>query len=155
MKIKASVLFALCLICLLILSQPLSADQAKEKAAIEAAESWLSLVDEGLYVESWREGAAYFKKAVSQEQWTQSMVAYRKPLGKTLSRKITSAQYTTTLPGAPDGEYVVIQYQTSFENKLTAVETVTPILDKKWVLESVWLLYQIGRCNLLFEMAGE
>jgi hypothetical protein len=58
------------------------------------------------------------------------MVAFRKPLGKTLSRKITSAKYTTTLPGAPDGEYVVIQYQTSFKNKLSAVETVTPMLDK-------------------------
>jgi hypothetical protein len=88
------------------------------------------LVDEGLYLESWREGATYFRKAVSQEQWTQSMVAFRKPLGKTLSRKITSAKHTTTLPGAPDGEYVVIQYQTSFENKLSAIETVTPMLDK-------------------------
>jgi hypothetical protein len=130
MRIKANVPFALCLICLLILSQPLFASQNKEKVAIEAAESWLSLVDEGLYLESWREGVTYFKNAVSQEQWTQSMVAFRKPLGKTLSRKLTSAQYTTTLPGAPDGEYVVIQYQTSFENKLSAVETVTPMLDK-------------------------
>ena len=130
MRIKVIVPLALCLISLLMLSQPLLADQAKEKAAIEAAEAWLSLVDEGLYLESWREGATYFRKAVSQEQWTQSMVAFRKPLGKTQSRKLTSAQYTTTLPGAPDGEYVVIQYQTSFENKLSAIETVTPMLDK-------------------------
>jgi hypothetical protein len=130
MRIKAIVPLALCLISLLMLSQPLLADQAKEKAAIEAAEAWLSLVDEGLYLESWRKGATYFRKAVSQEQWTQSMVAFREPLGKTLSRKLTSAQYTTTLPGAPDGEYVVIRYQTSFENKHSAIETVTPMLDK-------------------------
>ena len=130
MKIKASVPFALCLISLMMLSQPLFASQDKQKDAIEATQAWLSLVDEGLYLESWREGATYFRKAVSQEQWTQSMVAFRKPLGKTLSRKITSAKYTTTLPGAPDGEYVVIQYQTSFKNKLSAVETVTPMLDK-------------------------
>ncbi len=36
----------------------------------------------------------------------------------------------TSLPGAPDGEYVVIQIQTSFENKKSAVETITPMLDK-------------------------
>jgi hypothetical protein len=35
----------------------------------------------------------------------------------------------TTMPGAPDGEYVVIQYQTTFEHKNSAVETVTPMLD--------------------------
>jgi hypothetical protein len=35
-----------------------------------------------------------------------------------------------TLPGAPDGEYVVIQYQTAFQNKKSAIETVTPMLDK-------------------------
>jgi hypothetical protein len=40
----------------------------------------------------------------------------------------------TSLAGAPDGEYVVIQYETSFENKKSSIETVTPMLDKdgKW-----------------------
>jgi len=34
------------------------------------------------------------------------------------------------MPGAPDGEYVVIQYETEFEKKASAVETVTPERDK-------------------------
>jgi hypothetical protein len=141
MRIKASVLFALCLISLMMLSQPLLGSQDKQKAAIEAAKTWLSLVDEGLYLKSWREGATYFKNAVTQAQWTQSMVAFRKPLGKTLSRNLTSAHYTTTLPGAPDGEYVVIQYQTSFENKLSAIETVTPMLeeDGSWKVSGYYI----------------
>ncbi|MGB3565135.1 MAG: DUF4019 domain-containing protein, partial [Thermoanaerobaculia bacterium] len=56
------------------------------------------------------------------------------PLGKVLSRKVKSKQYATSLPGAPDGEYVVIQFETSFENKTTAIETVTPMKDEdgKW-----------------------
>jgi hypothetical protein len=32
-------------------------------------------------------------------------------------------------PGAPDGKYVVIRYETSFRNKKAATETVTPMLD--------------------------
>ncbi len=36
---------------------------------------------------------------------------------------------SNTLPGAPDGEYVVIRYRTEFENKMKAVETVTPMLE--------------------------
>ena len=44
------------------------------------------------------------------------------------------AAYVKTLPNAPDGEYVVIQYDTNFEHKQGAVETVVPMLDKdgKW-----------------------
>jgi len=130
MRMKTSVLFKVCLISVLMLSQPLLAGKVKEEAAIAAAEVWLSLVDQGEYLESWKEGATYFQNAVTRDQWTQSMVAFRKPLGKTLSRKLMSAKHTTTLPGAPDGQYLVIQYQTSFENKRSAVETVTPMRDQ-------------------------
>ena len=51
-------------------------------------------------------------------------------LGKVLSRKLVSKTYTESLPGAPDGKYVVVQYRTSFEHKESAVETVTPMLDE-------------------------
>lgn len=54
----------------------------------------------------------------------------RKPLGAVLSRTFKLAKYSTSLPGAPDGQYVVIQYDTSFENKKSAVETITPMLDR-------------------------
>ena len=57
------------------------------------------------------------------------MQAVRTPLGKLVSRKVKSASYKTSLPGAPDGEYVVIEFETSFLNKKTAVETVTPMMD--------------------------
>ncbi|MBM4320898.1 MAG: DUF4019 domain-containing protein, partial [Deltaproteobacteria bacterium] len=47
--------------------------------------------------------------------------------------KLKSARYQTSLPGAPDGEYVVIQFESSFENKRSAIETITPMLDSgKW-----------------------
>ena len=55
-------------------------------------------------------------------------------LGKVHSRTLKTATYTKSLPGAPDGEYVVIQYESSFEHKQSAIETVTPMLDTdgKW-----------------------
>jgi hypothetical protein len=111
-----------------------AAEPAKEKAAVSEAERWLSLVDEGKYGESWKEAAEYLRNVVRQEQWEQSARAGRKPLGRLVSRKLASATYRTSLPGAPDGEYVVIQFSTSFENKKSAIETVTPMVDKdgKW-----------------------
>ena len=106
----------------------------KEKIAVAAAEKWLIVIDGGRYAESWKEAAEYFKGAVKQEQWEQSLLAVRKPLGKLISRKLKNKSYTTSLPGAPDGEYVIIQFDTSFENKKSAIETVTPMMDKdrKW-----------------------
>ncbi len=106
----------------------------KEKAAIAAAQKWLSIVDKGKYAESWNESSEYFKQAVTQDQWEQALQAVRTPLGKLVSRKVKSTTYTTSLPGAPDGQYVVIQFNTSFENKKSGIETVTPKMDK----DGVW-----------------
>ena len=74
------------------------------------------------------------KNAVTKDAFEKSMQAARKPLGKMKSREVKSKDYRTSLPGAPDGKYVVIQFETSFENKTAAIETITPMLDKdgKW-----------------------
>ncbi len=100
-----------------------------EDAAQAAAESWLGLVDQGEYAASWDQAAGLFKGAVSAAQWAQGAAGVRGPLGKVISRKVRSRQLAEKLPGAPDGKYVVIQFDTVFENKATAVETVTPMLD--------------------------
>jgi hypothetical protein len=106
------------------------AAQKPEEGARKSAEQWLSLVDSGKYGESWKAAAAYFQNAIKVEQWEVSLAAVRKPLGDVVSRKLKSAQSTKTLPGAPDGEYVVLQFTTSFTNKKDAVETITPMLEK-------------------------
>ncbi len=119
----------------------MASDAGKEKAAISAAEKWLTTVDAGKYTESWKETAEFFRNAVKPEQWEQSMNAVRKPLGKLISRKVQTKVYRTSLPGAPDGEYVVIQFETSFENKKAAIETVTPMMDKdgKWRVSGYYI----------------
>lgn len=101
-----------------------------EAAAKEAAKGWLKLVDAGDYAASWRQAAALFKEAVTESQWQQAAKAVRGPLGKLVSRKLKSATYATSLPGAPDGHYVVLQYDSAFEHKASAVETVTMMLDE-------------------------
>ncbi len=113
----------------------------KEATAAIAAEKWLGIVDGEKYVESWSEAAELFRNAVKQEQWEQLLRVSRKPLGRLVSRKIKTKTYTTSLPGAPDGEYVVIQIESSFENKKSAVEIVTPMLetDGKWRVSGYYI----------------
>ncbi len=117
------------------------ANDKAEKAALASAGDWLSLVDQGKYSESWDQAAEYFRNAVTKEQWSASLKAVRPPLGKVISRKVKGKQYARALPGAPDGEYVVIQYETQFENKKSATETVTPMLDKdgKWKVSGYFI----------------
>ncbi|MDD5020296.1 MAG: DUF4019 domain-containing protein [Candidatus Omnitrophica bacterium] len=106
----------------------------KEKAASKAAQEWLAIVDAGRYDLSWKQAAAYFKNAVTQEQWVGTVKAFRDPLGKCGMRIERGATYMTTLPGAPDGEYVIVQFDTTFENKKSSVESVTMSLeaDGQW-----------------------
>ena len=101
-----------------------------ETAAVAAAKTWLSLVDGEKYAESWDQASQIFKGAVQKEQWVQTMQAARTPFGKNISRELKSKRYSTSLPGAPDGQYVVIQFDASFENKKTTIETITPMLDE-------------------------
>ncbi|MFI5114084.1 MAG: DUF4019 domain-containing protein [Terriglobales bacterium] len=117
------------------------AQQKPEELAQQSAGNWLALIDSGKYADSWQEAAQLFRAAVGKEQWQSAMRASREPLGKMLSRKLKSATYSKTLPGAPDGEYVVIQYDSRFEHKQAAVETVTPMLDKdgKWRVSGYYI----------------
>ncbi len=105
-------------------------EEAARKAAGEAAKIWLGVVDSGRYAESWSQASSLFRKQVSAEQWESAVRSARGPLGKLIARNLKSAQYSLTLPGAPDGEYVVIQYDSSFENKKEALETVVTMKEK-------------------------
>ena len=100
-----------------------------DPAAEQAANEWLRLIDAGDARASWRAAATLFRSAVSEEQWSQALAAARIPLGRVITRTLKRAESATELPGAPDGQYVVIQFDTQFESKRAAIETVTPMLD--------------------------
>jgi hypothetical protein len=98
---------------------------------VSAAKTWLGLVDAKQYKESWVEAAPFFKDRITENDWVKMILLARGPFGELKSREFKTAKYATSLPGAPDGEYVVIQFQTSFTNKADAVETITPMKDDK------------------------
>jgi hypothetical protein len=119
------------LICLVLALAPRAARaaEASEAAAVQAAEAWLKLIDGGQYGASWDEASTMFRKAVQRSTWEKQAAAAREPLGKVLGRKLASRQLTHELPGAPDGTYVVLVYETRFERKERGHETVTMMLD--------------------------
>lgn len=110
-----------------------AAEPAKQDA-VASAKTWLALVDAGQYPASWRESGALFRRAVREEQWSQALTGARTPLGEPKSRELDTRTEATTLPGAPDGRYEVMQFRSSFAHKAAAVETVTMSLeaDGRW-----------------------
>lgn len=128
MKTASMFLVITTLLCLSGCNAP--SNPEAEKAAVEVAEQWVILVDSEQYAESWKEAAQFFRGAVTEDQWVNTMQSMRKPLGKNTSRELKSTQYLTQAPGAPDGQYVVIQFKAAFENKQSAIETITPMLDE-------------------------
>jgi len=108
---------------------PALAADTNEAAALQAAEAWLKFIDTGQYGASWDQASAMFRKAVPRATWEKQAAAAREPLGKMLERKVSSKQLTHELPGAPDGTYVVLIFDTRFEHKEHGHETVTMMLD--------------------------
>lgn len=104
-------------------------EQSFATDAVAAAQEWLALIDKGESSESYERAASLFKSAVSPEQWRSSLAAAQAPLGRPLSRSLKSSLYAEELPGAPDGKYYVIEYDTAFERKKNGTETVVPMLD--------------------------
>jgi hypothetical protein len=100
------------------------------RPADQAARAWLATVDSGRYGESWEDAAALFKQAVPKLRWETTVQSVREPLGVVTSRKVRSMTYARVLPNVPEGEYVVIQFDTRFENRPLSVETVTPMREK-------------------------
>lgn len=105
-------------------------DAEKIVSAQSAAKSWLELTDSAEYSKSWEQAAAFFQSAVPKSNWQTTIQSVRSPLGGLKSRTVKSATFTRSLPGAPAGEYVVIQYESQFERKPNAIETVTPMREK-------------------------
>jgi hypothetical protein len=91
-----------------------------------AARSWLGLVDRARYGESWDSAASFFRHTLTRASWEAQARNARTPFEPFGARKLLGASFQTRLPGAPPGEYVVLQYQTKVGGGKTVVETVTP-----------------------------
>lgn len=112
----------------MMFATPVVAVHAQEadhsKAGVAAAEQWLKLADADKGPETWSAAGTGFRSAVTSEQWTGMLQGARAPLGALKSRSLANARFTRTLPGAPEGDYVVIQYSAVYVNRPGVTETV-------------------------------
>jgi len=115
------------LVALVACASPVGAADAAAAKAQAGARAWLAVVDAGKYGESWDAAAAMFRTSIGREEWAKALGGVRAQLGGVKTRALATAKSATSLPGAPDGEYVVIQFDAAFEHKASAIETVTVV----------------------------
>ena len=122
-----------CLVIAILFSTPswVSAqDDASIKKAVAAAESFLSLLDNGKYEESWDASAEAFRNAVIKEQWKAAAGQVRGGVGLMSSRKLMSGVDAPKAGKNAQGEFVVVKFESAFSKLPNAIETVSPMLDK-------------------------
>lgn len=120
---KTMRIFPLFLVLLLCL--PVHADMDVEHAEA-AALAWIEAIDRGDILEAWHLSSPLMQEIASPDALAKAIQAARGGMGSVIDRKLVDARRETSLPGAPDGEYIVLSFHARFENKQQAVETVTP-----------------------------
>ncbi len=111
-----------------------------EALAIASTEQWLKVIDDDNYDKGWIYASEYLKNAVPKDSFKQTLQGVRSPLGRMKKRVFDAAQYTTRLPGSPDGEYVVMKYKTEFANKANAIETlISKKEDGQWKVAGYYI----------------
>ncbi|MCH9638889.1 MAG: DUF4019 domain-containing protein [Betaproteobacteria bacterium] len=115
-------------ITLLLLLLCMSTIHASDSDILEkvehSARSWLELVDNEEYVESWHQLSVELREKMSESDWIKSITTTRAPLGSADNRYIATAGQTNSLSGLPDGEYIILQFYTMFANKGLGMETI-------------------------------
>lgn len=116
------------------LGRPVGECPAWEREASSVARSWLRLVDERPSPVSWVAASPLLREGISPRAWDDALRAVRAPLGRCLWRKLQSRAVVEGPEGPLRGPYVVIRFESAFERRRGAAETITPVLgpDGRW-----------------------
>lgn len=101
------------------------AQDPKASAAQTAARAWLVLTDKGDADASRAAAGRKFQEQLDEGGWRQALANVRGPLGEPLNRTARATRFDTKFPGAPDGEYAQVLFETEYSNGSRVRETVT------------------------------
>jgi hypothetical protein len=98
---------------------------ADEQAAERQALGFVGYLDHGRYADSYAYTGMLIRAQLDRDSFAKQLEKARAGTGALLSRELIDASYATTVPGAPEGQYVVLHYSASFANRQEALETLT------------------------------
>lgn len=123
----------LVLVALVIVFFPLLNQRPpKEKAAAATAAATLFLqqVDADRFVESWQLTAPATQEKIAQPDWVAQLEKLRALTGPLVQRSENKVVLSTPAEFSPEGDYIVITYDSTFRRKADASEIVTVMQEK-------------------------
>jgi len=100
-----------------------------DSEVLAASEKWLAMIDTGKLGTAWDVSAKLLQQVVTRDDWIKGSGEARKPYGKLATRMRERFARTHKIPGAPDGDYAIIEFVATFANGTRATEQIT------WTLE--------------------
>lgn len=104
-------------------------DPVKMAEATQSAERFLQLVDNQAFEQSWQASAKLLQEKVPNEEWIKKLTSLHQWVGKVVERKQVDTRYTTEAKDSPDGEYILINYESNFQKKQSAKEQILVMLE--------------------------
>lgn len=104
-------------------------DAEKEERATAVASEFLALMDADQYAQAWQTMAKLTQEKVGQREWVDNWTKARGFSGALKGRIKESSSYSLSSPGAPDGEYILLTFDSSYERVEKAIELITVMLE--------------------------
>ena len=113
---------------------PVQPTLGDDKDSIEAGRKWLELLDTDKSGIAWDSASKLLQSVVKRDAFIAEMRSVRKSLGKLASRTPVKFARAHELPGAPTGDYAIIEYDAAYVNGKHLSEQVI------WTIESgdIW-----------------
>jgi len=123
------VLIVMTLVLILVPALNKTPDKETAVKATDAAVKFLYLVDNREYAQSWEIASDHLKTTIGKEEWIEKLAQVRGSLGPVSERVKDDITYQKATGDLPAGEYVIIRFNTIFNTRQSAIETVTLHLD--------------------------
>lgn len=92
--------------------------------ALLSAEAFVVEIDKSDYRSAYANAAPILRLISQQDAWTEQQSLSFQLLGKALKRQLMTVRSRDSYPGFPDGNYLIVCYQTQTEYKSKAVEVL-------------------------------
>jgi hypothetical protein len=112
----------------------------EEQAAQRQALGFLGYLDHGRFADSYAYTGMLIRSQLDREAFASQVEKARSGTGAIQARELIDAGYSTTVPGAPEGQYVVLHYHSSFANRPDTVETLTLAMAKGYWRVDGWYI---------------
>ena len=130
-RIFAAVMAVGCAVNLAAQQPPAADPHTQEEVAAERqALGFLGYLDHGRFADSYAYTGMLIRTQVDRDSFSSQVEKARAGTGALISRELMDASYTDSVPGAPQGQYVILHYHASFASRQDAVETLTLALAK-------------------------